>query len=50
MRLCAPALNALERQVQLALADTQSHRIDGQRLSLLAGERVLARFEAVDLN
>lgn len=49
MRLCEPALNALERQVLDALIATTSQRINGQRLSLLSGDRVLARFEAVYL-
>ena len=49
MRLCAPALNTLERQVLDALIATTGQRIDGQRLSLLVGDRVLARFEAVYL-
>ena len=49
MRLCEPALNALERQVLDALVATTAQRINGQRLSLLAGDRVLARFEAVYL-
>lgn len=49
MRLCEPALNALERQVLAALAASKGQRIDGQRLSLLAGAQVLARFEAVYL-
>ena len=49
MRMCEPALNALERQVLDALAATNGQRIDGQRLSLLAGQQVLARFEAVNL-
>ncbi|MGV8804480.1 MAG: YbaY family lipoprotein [Polaromonas sp.] len=49
MRLCEPALNALERQVLDALIATTGQRIDGQRLTLLGGERVLARFEAVAL-
>ena len=49
MRLCEPALNTLERQVLEALIATTGQRIDGQRLSLLSGTRVLARFEAVYL-
>ncbi|MEO5607132.1 MAG: YbaY family lipoprotein [Polaromonas sp.] len=49
MRLCEPALNALERQVLDVLIATTGQRINGQWLSLLAGERVLARFEAVYL-
>ena len=49
MRLCEPALNTLERQVLDALIATTGQRIDGQRLSLLGGDRVLARFEAVYL-
>ena len=49
MRLCAPALNTLERQVLDALIATTGQRIDGQRLSLLVADRVLARFEAVYL-
>ena len=49
MRMCEPALNALERQVLDALIATTGQRINGQRLSLLAGERMLARFEAVYL-
>ena len=49
MRLCEPALNALERQVLDALVATTAQRINGQRLSLLSGEQVLARFEAVYL-
>ena len=49
MRLCAPALNTLERQVLDALIATTGQRIDGQQLSLLGGARVLARFEAVYL-
>ena len=49
MQLCEPALNALERQVLAALAATTGQRIDGQWLSLLAGDRVLARLEAVAL-
>lgn len=47
MRLCEPALNTLERQVLDALIATTGQRIDGQRLSLLGGAQVLARFEAV---
>ena len=50
MRLCEPALNTRERQVLDALIATTGQRINGQRLSLLGGEQVLARFEAVDLN
>lgn len=49
MRLCEPALNALERKVLDALIATTGQRVDGQRLSLLGGDRVLARFEAVYL-
>ena len=49
MQLCEPALNALERQVLDALAATTGQRINGQRLSLLSGDRELARFEAVAL-
>ena len=49
MRLCEPALNTLERQVLDALIATTGQRIDGQRLSLLGGAQVLARFEAVYL-
>ena len=49
MRLCEPALNTLERQVLDALIATTGQRIDGQQLSLLGGDRVLARFEAVYL-
>lgn len=49
MRLCAPALNTLERQMLNTLIATTGQRIDGQRLSLLGGGRVLARFEAVYL-
>lgn len=49
MRLCEPALNTLERQVLDALIATTGQRIDGQRLSLLGSDRVLARFEAVYL-
>ena len=49
MRMCEPEASALERQVLDALIATTGQRVDGQRLSLLAGERVLARFEAVYL-
>lgn len=49
MRLCEPAPNTLERQVLDALIATTGQRIDGQQLSLLGGDRVLARFEAVYL-
>lgn len=49
MRLCEPALNALERQVLYTLVATNGQRINGQRLTLLADEQVLARFEAVAL-
>lgn len=49
MRMCEPGLDALERKLLDALMATTGQRVDGQRLSLLAGERVLARFEAVYL-
>lgn len=46
---CAPAIEALQRQVDAVLAVTSGQRVDGQFLSLLQGGRVLARFEAVYL-
>ena len=46
---CPPPLDALERKVHQLLAATTGQRIEGQQLSLLQGEQVLARFEAVYL-
>lgn len=46
---CPPPLDALERKVHQLLGATTGQRIEGQQLSLLQGEQVLARFEAVYL-
>ena len=44
---CAPPLMELEGRVLTALGATTRYRIDGDRLTLLAGDQVLARLEAV---
>ena len=49
-KMCAPAPNALEREVLGVLSATTSYRIHGEQLMLLGGGRVLARFEAVYLH
>jgi uncharacterized lipoprotein YbaY/heat shock protein HslJ/uncharacterized lipoprotein NlpE involved in copper resistance len=49
MMACPPPLMALESQLHQALRATDAYRIDGQRLSLLAGTQTVARFEAVYL-
>jgi putative lipoprotein len=46
---CAPPLMELEARVLSVLGVTTGYRIDGERLTLLAGDRVLARLEAVYL-
>lgn len=46
---CAPALMELEGRVLSMLWATTGYRIDGEHLTLLAGEQVLARLEAVYL-
>lgn len=48
-KLCAPAANALEREVLAALKATSHFRVQGEQLLLLGNGRVLARFEAVYL-
>jgi putative lipoprotein len=46
---CAPPLMELEGRVLTALGATTGYRIDGERLTLLAGDQNLARLEAVYL-
>ncbi len=46
---CAAPLMALEAAVLQALGRTTAYRIDGEELTLLDGEQVLARFAAVYL-
>ena len=46
---CAAPLMTLEAAVLQALGRTAAYQIDGEELTLLHGERVLARFEAVYL-
>jgi heat shock protein HslJ/uncharacterized lipoprotein NlpE involved in copper resistance len=46
---CAAPLMALEAAVLQTLGRTNGYRIDGEELTLLDGEQVLARFEAVYL-
>ena len=46
---CAPPLMDLEGRLLKALGATTGYRLEGQKLLLLAGQKVLARFEAVYL-
>jgi heat shock protein HslJ len=46
---CESPFMELESQVLKMLGATTSHRIEGEQLTLLGGDRVLARFEAVYL-
>jgi len=46
---CSPPLMELEGRVLKVLEDTTGYRIDGERLTLLAGDQTLARLEAVYL-
>ena len=47
---CASPIMALEGKLLKVLGATTSYRIEGQVLTLLDGDRVLARFEAVALH
>ncbi len=49
MMACTPPLMELEAKFLKSLGASGAYRIDGERLSLLAGDQVLARFEAVYL-
>lgn len=49
MMACSPEAMATEQSVRALLAATTGYRIEGQQLILLAGERVLAKFESVYL-
>lgn len=49
MMACATPLMALEAKFLKSLGASSAYRIDGERMSLLAGDQVLARFEAVYL-
>jgi heat shock protein HslJ len=49
LRACVAPLMELEAEVHQMLRATTRYRIDGQRLTLLAGEQVLARLDAVYL-
>ncbi|MBP6279571.1 MAG: YbaY family lipoprotein [Rhodocyclaceae bacterium] len=49
MMACTPNLMELEAKFLKTLGASGAYRIDGERLSLLAGDQVLARFEAVYL-
>jgi uncharacterized lipoprotein YbaY/heat shock protein HslJ len=46
---CEPPFMEIESHVLKTLSATSNYRIDGEQLTLLGGERVLARFEAVYL-
>ena len=46
---CVPPFMELESQVLKMLGDTTAYRIEGEQLTLLGGDQVLARFEAVYL-
>jgi len=46
---CAAPFMELESQVLKMLGDTTGYRIEGEQLTLLGGDQVLARFEAVYL-
>ena len=46
---CAAPFMELESQVLKKLGDTTAYRIEGEQLTLLGGDQVLARFEAVYL-
>ena len=46
---CVPPFMELESQVLKMLGATTAYRIEGQQLTLLGGDQVLARFEAVYL-
>jgi heat shock protein HslJ len=46
---CVEPLMDLESQVLKMLGDTTDYRIEGEQLTLLGGDQVLARFEAVYL-
>jgi len=46
---CSPPLMELEGRVLTVLAATTGYRIDGERVTLRAGDQVLARLEAVYL-
>ncbi|WP_197047049.1 YbaY family lipoprotein [Paucibacter sp. KBW04] len=49
MMACSPEAMAMEQKVHALLAETTGFSIEGEQLSLLAGNRVLARFESVYL-
>ncbi|HEY6133105.1 MAG TPA: YbaY family lipoprotein [Rubrivivax sp.] len=46
---CTSALDQLEARVLGALRDTQRYRIEGEGLTLLGGDQILARFHSVYL-
>jgi uncharacterized lipoprotein YbaY/heat shock protein HslJ len=46
---CVPPFMELESQVLKMLGATTAYRIEGQQLTLLGGDQILARFEAVYL-
>jgi heat shock protein HslJ len=46
---CVPPFMELESQVLKMLSATTAYRIEGEQLTLLGGDQVLARFEAVYL-
>lgn len=49
MMACMPPLMDLERKVLKAIGATTGYRIDGEQLTLMADDQVLARFESVYL-
>ena len=49
MMACMPPLMTLEQRVLKVIGATTGYRIDGEQLTLLAGDEVLARFASVYL-